>query len=90
MNTSPAEAFPVGEHLLEELDDRGWTQAEFAEILGRPPQVISEIVSGRKEITRESAAQIAAALGTSPQFWLNLQDQYHLWRQTQNTSTRKQ
>ena len=90
MNTRPAEAFPVGEHLLEELDDRGWTQAEFAEILGRPPQVISEIVSGRKEITRESAAQIAAALGTSPQFWLNLQDQYHLWRQAQDTSTRKQ
>lgn len=90
MNTRPAEAFPVGEHLLEELDDRGWTQAEFAEILGRPPQVISEIVSGRKEITRESAAQIAAALGTSPQFWLNLQDQYHLWRQAQDASTRKQ
>jgi HTH-type transcriptional regulator / antitoxin HigA len=90
MNTGPAEAFPVGDHLVEELDNRGWTQAEFAEILGRPPQVISEIVSGRKEITRESAAQIAAALGTSPQFWLNLQDQYHLWRQAQNASTRKQ
>lgn len=90
MNTGPAEAFRAGEHLLEELDERGWTQAEFAEILGRPPQVISEIVSGRKEITRESAAQIAAALGTSPQFWLNLQDQYHLWTQAQDTSTRKQ
>lgn len=90
MNTGPAEAFPAGEHLLEELDERGWTQAEFAEILGRPPQVISEIVSGRKEITRESAAQIAAALGTSAQFWLKLQDQYHLWRQAQDTSNRKQ
>lgn len=90
MNTGPAEAFPVGEHLVEELDERGWTQAEFAEILGRPPQVISEIVSGRKEITRESAAQIAAALGTSPQYWLSLQDQYHLWRQDQDASTRKQ
>ncbi len=90
MSTGPAEAFPVGEHLVEELDERGWTQAEFAEILGRPPQVISEIVSGRKEITRESAAQIAAALGTSPQFWLNLQDQYHLWRQAQDASSRRQ
>lgn len=90
MNPGTAEAFPVGEHLLDELEERGWTQAEFAEILGRPPQVISEIVSGRKEITRESAAQIAAALGTSPQYWLNLQDQYHLWRQAQDASTRRQ
>jgi HTH-type transcriptional regulator/antitoxin HigA len=90
MNTGPVEAFPVGVHLLEELDARGWTQTEFAEILGRPAQVISEIVSGKKEITRESAAQIAAALGTTPQYWLNLQDQYHLWRQDQDTGTRKQ
>ncbi|ROS38496.1 HigA family addiction module antitoxin [Amycolatopsis thermoflava] len=90
MNAGPAEAFPVGEHLMEELDARGWTQAEFAEILGRPPQAISEIVSGRKEITRDSAAQIAAALGTSPQYWLNLQDQFHLWKQTQDAGIRKQ
>ncbi|MFL6118783.1 HigA family addiction module antitoxin [Actinophytocola sp.] len=90
MNPASAEAFPVGEQLLEELDQRGWTQAEFAEILGRPAQVISEIISGKKEITRESAAQIAAALGTSPEFWLNFQDRYHLWRQAQDADTRKQ
>jgi len=90
MNAGPAEAIPVGEQLLEELEARGWTQAEFAEILGRPPQVISEIISGKKEITRESAAQISAALGPSPEFWLNFQDQYHLWRQAQDSNTRKQ
>lgn len=90
MNAEPVEAFPVGEFLLKELDQRGWTQAEFAEILGRPAQVISEIVSGKKEITRESAAQIAAALGTSPELWLNFQDRYHLWRQAQDSQTQKQ
>ena len=90
MNSLPAEAFPVGEQLLEELDRRGWTQADFAEILGRPAQVISEIISGKKEITRESAAQIAAALGTSPELWLNLQDQYHLWKQAQDSATQQQ
>jgi HTH-type transcriptional regulator / antitoxin HigA len=90
MNTAPAEAFPVGEHLLEELEARGWTQAEFAEILGRPAQFVSEIVSGKKEITRESAAQISAALGSSPEYWLRYQDQYHLWRQAQDENTRRQ
>ena len=66
-----AEVFPAGEYLADELDARGWTQADFAEVLGRPAQFVSEIISGKKEITRESAAQIAAALGTSAEFWLN-------------------
>lgn len=81
MSTTLAEVFPVGEYLADELAERGWTQAEFAEILGRPPQFVSEIISGKKEITRESATQIAAAFGTSPEVWLNLQDAYHLWHQ---------
>lgn len=88
MNADAAEVFPVGEFLAEELDERGWTQSEFAEILGRPSQFVSEIVSGKKEITRESATQIAAAFGTSPQYWLNLQDAYLLWKQAQDTQTK--
>ncbi|MCI9890158.1 HigA family addiction module antidote protein [Micrococcales bacterium 31B] len=84
-----AEVFPVGEHLADELQARGWTQADFAEILGRPAQFVSEIISGKKEITRESAAQIAAALGTSAEFWLKLQDTYLLWRQAQDSRTRE-
>jgi HTH-type transcriptional regulator/antitoxin HigA len=87
MSTALAEVFPAGEYLAEELEERGWTQAEFAEILGRPPQFVSEIISGKKEITRESAAQIGAALGTSAEMWLNLQDSYHLWRYQQNERT---
>ncbi len=80
-----AEVFPAGEHLADELDARGWTQADFADVLGRPAQFVSEIISGKKEITRESAAQIAAALGTSTEFWLNLQDSYLLWEQAQDS-----
>lgn len=77
MNTPiAAELFPAGEILADELDARGWTQADFADVLGCPAQFVSEIISGKKEITRESAAQIGAALGTSAEFWLNLQDSY--------------
>jgi len=80
MSAALAEIFPVGGMLADELDARGWTQAEFAESLGRPAKFVSEIISGKKEITRESAAQIAAALGTSPQMWLTMQDRYYLSR----------
>ncbi|WP_422117872.1 transcriptional regulator [Brachybacterium sp. UNK5269] len=85
---TPAEVFPAGELLADELDKRGWTQAEFAEILGRPTQFVSEVISGKKEITRESAAQIGAALSMSPKHWLNLQDSYFLWRQSQSAASR--
>ncbi|MCJ1701974.1 HigA family addiction module antitoxin [Rathayibacter festucae] len=87
MATVRAEVFPAGEFLADELEERGWTQAEFAEIIGRPPQFVSEIIAGKKEITRESAAQLGAALGTSPETWLKLQDQYFLWRQEQDERT---
>ena len=48
---------------------------------------MSEIVTGKKEITRESAAQIGAALSQSPEYWLNLQDQYLLAEQEKNVKT---
>lgn len=84
MNAALAETFPAGEFLADELEARGWTQVEFATILDRPAQFVSEIISGKKEITRESAAQIGAALGTSAELWLSLQDKYYLWKQHQD------
>lgn len=72
MNTIMADLSSVGEILADELDARGWTHTDFAEILGHPTQFVSEIISGEKEITHESASQIGAALGTSTEFWLNL------------------
>lgn len=90
MSAALAEIFPVGEMLADELEARAWTQVEFAEILGRPAQFVSEIISGKKEITRESATQIAAALGTSPEMWLTMQDRYYLWRQAQDGRAQEQ
>lgn len=80
---------PAGQILGRELEARGWTQADFAAVLGRPTQFVSEIVTGKKEITRESAAQIGAALGQSPEFWLALQDMYLLHEQAKDHSTQK-
>lgn len=80
----PAEAFPPGEYLADELDARGWSQADFAEIIGRPVQFVSEIINAKKELTAESAAQIAAALGSEASTWLGLQAAYQLWRLSQD------
>jgi HTH-type transcriptional regulator/antitoxin HigA len=80
---------PVGQLLADEIEAHGWTQAEFAAVLGRPVQFVSEIVNGRKEITRESAAQIGAALGQTAEFWLAFQDQFLLSEQAKNEKTQQ-
>jgi HTH-type transcriptional regulator / antitoxin HigA len=67
-----------GEILQEELDVRGWTQADLAEILGRPVQAINEIIAGKKAITPDTAMALSLALGTSPEYWLNLESAYRL------------
>lgn len=76
---TPAEVFPPGDFLRDELDERGWTVTEFAEIIGRPVQAVSEVLNAKKEITTETAQELAEALGTSPELWLNLQRDYWLF-----------
>ncbi|MBN9619880.1 MAG: ImmA/IrrE family metallo-endopeptidase, partial [Actinobacteria bacterium] len=80
----PIDPEPVGKVLAAELEARTWSQADFAAILARPTQFVSEIINGKKEITRESAAQIGAALGQTAEMWLNLQDQFFLVEQAKN------
>lgn len=75
---TPAEAFSPGEYLRDELEARGWTQTEFAEIIGRPPRLVSELIAGKRGITPDTAADIAAAFGTSAQLWMNLDAAYQL------------
>ena len=74
----PAEVFAPGEFLAEELEARGWSQVELAEILGRPPRLISEIIAAKRAVTPETAKGLAAAFGTSAQFWMNLETSYQL------------
>ena len=74
----PAEVFPPGEFLREELEAREWSQQELADILDRPPRLISELIAGKRAITPETAKGLADALGTSPDYWMNLESQYQL------------
>ena len=75
-----AEVFPPGEFIRDELDARGWTQNDLAEILGRPFRLVNELVAGKRGITPETAKGLGEAFGTDPQFWLNLDSAYQLSR----------
>jgi len=46
--------------------------------MGRPHQTINGIIKGNKQITPETAIELAEALGTSAEFWTNLEAKYRL------------
>jgi len=69
-----------GEMLLKEfLVPLGITQTELAGHLGWPYPRLNEIINGRRGISASSALAIGDALGTGPEFWLNLQRDWDLW-----------
>lgn len=74
----PAEVFPPGEFLREELEAREWSQQELADILNRPPRLISELIAGKRAVTPETAYGLAEAFGASAEYWMNLESQYQL------------
>src|SRR3546814_16208573 len=75
MNTA-AEIFPPGEFLKDELEARGWSQTELAEIIGRPTRLINEIIAGKRTIPPETAIQPGDSLGTGPALGRNLESPY--------------
>lgn len=76
-----AEAFPPGDFIKEELEARGWSQAKLADIIGCPPKEIGDLVSGKRSVSAEIAKELGAALGTSAEYWMNLESSYRLWRE---------
>src|SRR5262245_11620018 len=74
----PAEVFPPGDFIKEELEAREWTQTDLAEILGRPQRVVSEVINGKRAISPETAKGLGEAFGTGAQFWMNLESAYQL------------
>lgn len=79
VNRKVAEIFPPGEFIKEELEARNWSQIDLAEIIGRHPNVINNIIMGKRPINPTLAKAIGDAFGTSAQLWMNLESSYQLW-----------
>ena len=67
-----------GEHLSEELTELGISAAELARRLKVPTNRVTSILNGQRAITGDTALRLAHFFGTSPEFWLNLQNLYEL------------
>jgi addiction module HigA family antidote len=69
-----------GEMLREEfLVPLDLTQAEAARRMRISANRLNELVRGKRGVTAETAIRLAELLGTSPEFWLNLQTAWDLW-----------
>ena len=76
--TTVAEPIHPGEHLAEIMQELGITQYRLAKTIRVPQIRIHDIVHCRRSITADTALRIGRALGTTPDFWLNLQRMYDL------------
>src|SRR5690554_2351996 len=69
-----------GEVLSEEfLKPAGITQTKFAQHLGCDVKTINRLVNGRTSLDARMAQLLAAALGTTPDFWVNPQKAVELY-----------
>lgn len=77
----PANPIHPGEMLLEEfLLPLSKSQSSFASELGWTAAKLNELIKGKRGITADSALDLAEALGTSPELWMNLQVMWDLHR----------
>lgn len=67
-----------GEILADELTEIGMSAAELARQINVPANRISQILSGKRSITADTALRIGKWFGTGPKIWLNLQQAYDL------------
>lgn len=71
-------AIHPGEHIADELEELNMSATQLAKELGIPANRISEIIRGRRGITADTALRLSRWLGTSAEYWMNLQKNYEL------------
>src|SRR5579864_4044503 len=70
----------VGEILTEEfLAPLSITQGALAEAMGVQRKLVNELCNDRRAVTTDTALILSRVLGTSAEFWLNVQRRNDLW-----------
>lgn len=81
-NTTTGERLPAvtpGEVLAEEfLTPLGLSARALARDLGVPPNRITGILNGERAVSADTAIRLGLRLGTSAEFWMNLQTAHDL------------
>ena len=78
MNMQHVTPIHPGEVLQDELEELEISPALLAEHIKVPVANILDICGGQQDIDATIALKLSRALGASPQFWLNLQNNWEL------------
>ena len=76
---------PGGILCRQYLEPLGLTVSELAKILGVSRKTVSKIINERGSISADMALRLSQAFNTTPQLWLNLQQNYDLWHAVQDS-----
>jgi HTH-type transcriptional regulator / antitoxin HigA len=74
-----AKKFGPGYFIREQMEVRGWVQQELADILSISLKHLNSILLDKQPLTTGLARLLSKAFGTSPQYWLNIDNDYKLW-----------
>ena len=80
----PAILIGAGEIIKRELEYIGWTQEDLSQITELSGKTISRLINNKQRVTVETAKLLAGALGASPEFWLNLDNNFRLQLHDEN------
>ena len=67
---------PPGETILDLLEEKNWTQSEFACRIGYTTKHVSQLIRGKATITEDTALRLERVLGSSAEFWLSREAKY--------------
>lgn len=71
-----------GEILKQEfIDPLSFSDKEVAQFLEIPHSRLSEIINAKRSITVDTAIRLSRFFRTTPEFWLNLQNNYDIQRE---------
>ncbi len=81
MRNTKRKPVTVGEMLkLEFLEPLNIGNTELANAIGVHRNTISNLINNKTALTSDLATKLAAALGTTPEFWLNIQHAVDVWQ----------
>jgi len=62
-----------GEAIHKKMKERGWTQEDLARIIGRYRPEITNLISGKRNVTPELAIALGTAFSNPPEYWMELE-----------------
>jgi addiction module HigA family antidote len=79
-------AHPGGILRRQYLEPLSITISELSKILGISRKTLSKIINERGSVTPDMALRLSRAFNTTPELWLNLQQNYDLWHASRKSN----